>query len=196
MIAVSYNRAAFRGEFGRILGSVERPVAILKAAGRELANQLRKHFRMKDRAPNTLSPRREHFWLQIMRSVNEPEQTGYNAISVRISDPRMAQKVFGGPIVAKAAGALTIPVEERAYGRRASTFEAETGLKLFIVRTGKGKTGNAVLAVAEGKGITVEYILTKSVDQEADPTALPEMGMLEQAILARAQAVADRQRET
>jgi hypothetical protein len=34
-------------------------------------------------------------------------------------------------------------------------------------------------------------LLTPSVDQEADETALPEMGALAEAILERAQTVAD-----
>jgi len=194
MIAISYSRGAFNERFRQVLAQATNPTAVLWAAGRELGNQLKAWFRKRDREnPNQLSQRREHVWLQIMRSVNAPEQTGYNAISVRVSDPRIAQKVFGGRIVAKAAGALTIPVEERAYGRTAATFEAETGLKLFLIRNGKGAFARAVLAAKEAGHLIVEYLLTPSVDQAADPFALPPQNELEAAILERAQQAADRQ---
>src|SRR5690242_7736174 len=114
MIAVVINRAGFSKELAAKLAEARNPQAMLLAVGRELANQLKAHFRMKEQTqPNKLSPRREHFWLQIAGSVNNPEQTGYNAVSVRVSDPRIAQKVFGGTITAKRAGALTIPVSEQ-----------------------------------------------------------------------------------
>jgi hypothetical protein len=197
MIALAVNQGAFREEFQRVLGRAQNPTAVLMGAGRALGNLLKNHFRKKDREePNKLSPRREHFWLQVSRTVSAPAQSGYNSVAVKVSDPRIAQKVYGGTITAKAAGALTIPVEERAYGRTASTFEAETGLKLILIRTGGGKNNafqNAVLAVKEGGGLVVEYLLTKSVDQAADPTALPSMAQMQAAVLARAQKIADRQ---
>ena len=139
MIRIAFDRGAFSEAMNDCLGRVENPRRVLMAAGRELRNQLVEHFRGKDRTDaNKLSDRREHFWLQVARSTNNPEQTGYNAVSVTVSDPRIAQKVFGGKIEAKEAGALTIPESEKAYGRRASTFEAETGLRLFLL---KGKQG-------------------------------------------------------
>jgi hypothetical protein len=90
---------------------------------------------------------------------------------------------------------LTIPEEERAYGRSTRTFEAETGLTLFLIKTGKGAFGNAVLAVKDNnaKGFTVEYLLTKSVNQKADTDALPDKSVLETAILRRSQRTLDRQ---
>lgn len=197
MIAIQINRAGFNKQFGDILAQAQNPTQILVASGRELANQLKKHFRTKDQTePNKLSSRREHFWLQISSSVNNPEQTGHNSISVRISDPRIAQKVFGGTITAKRAGALTIPVSEEAYGRTAATFERETGLKLFLIKIGGTKSNsltNAVLAAKRSGGLEIEYVLRQSVTQQKDPTALPPQSELEKAILARAQAVADRQ---
>lgn len=197
MIALQFANAAFNKKFGAIIGQAENPIAILMGAGREVANQLKSHFRRKDRkGANKLSDRRSHFWQQVAQSVSQPEQTGYNAVSVSITDPRFAQKLFGGAIHAKNADALTIPVEERAYGRTAATFERETGLKLFLVKTGNSGLENAVLAVKEdpqAKTFTVEYLLTKSVTQSADPDALPQKSTLEEAILVRAQKQLDRQ---
>lgn len=165
------------------------------SAGREVGNALKKHFRNKDKTDaNRLSERRSHFWLAVSRTVQNPYVLG-NTVTVTVNHPAIAQKVFGGTIRAKAAGALTIPVEERAYGRTAATFEAETGLKLFLIRSGQGAFQNAVLAVKDNnaKGFTVEYVLTKSVNQKADTEALPPKTQLEAAILLRAQKTLDRQ---
>jgi hypothetical protein len=202
MIRFTFQDAAFQRKLGKIVVLAKNPVAILMAGGREVANQLKKHFRDKDRSSgNKLSDRRSHFWLQVAQSVTQPQQTGYNAIGVSVTDPRFAHKVYGdsppsGPIRAKNAGALTIPVEERAYGRSAATFERETGLKLFLVHSGHGKFEELLLAVKDdpkSQFFTVEYILTKSVTQQADTTALPDKTMLQTVILLRAQKVLDSQ---
>ena len=198
-----FEDAAFRRRLNEIVGKTKRPEGMMRVAGRELGNQLKKHFRRRDEdSPNHLSERRSHFWLEIGRSVNDPQLESPTMVSVSISDPRFAQKLFGGTIRAKEADALTIPVEERAYDRRADTFERETGLKLFIVKIGGTKANNlenAVLAVSDPASpnhITVEYLLTKSVDQKADTEALPEKAKLESAIIARCQKALDRELQT
>jgi hypothetical protein len=192
MITIVFQRGGFTQDISNVMVKVQNPIAMLKVCGRELANQLKSHFRLKDRTePNQLSPRRSHFWLAVSRTVSNPVQEGIDSISVSITHPAFAQKVFGGVIRAKAAGALTIPVEERAYGRTAATFEQETGLKLFLLRIGKGAFQKAVLAAKEGNGLVIEYVLKKSVNQPRDPNALPVASLLEQAILARAQSYYD-----
>ena len=196
MITFTISDTKFQAKFGDVISQAKNPKAILLNAGREVGNLLKKHFRMRDRTtPNQLSERRSHFWLAVSRTVQNPELENANTVSVTINHPAFAQKVFGGTIRAKAAGALTIPVEERAYGRTTQTFEQETGLKLFLLRTGKGAFQNACLAVKDNnaKGFTVEYVLTKSVNQKADTEALPDKTQLELAVLARAQKVLDRQ---
>ncbi len=215
MISLAFNDTKFQAKFGSVIQQARNPRAILLNAGHEVGNRLKSHFRMRDRnSANPLSERRSHFWLAVSRTVQNPELEGSNTVSVSINHPAFAQKVFGGTIRAKIANpafaqkvfggtirakiadpALTIPVEERAYGRTAATFEQETGLKLFLIKTGKGAFQNAVLAVKDdgAKGFTVEYILTKSVTQQADPEALPDKTMLERAILARSQRVLDQQ---
>ncbi len=192
MIAITYNRSEFVTGFQAKINATKNPKGMLRAAGREVNRQLKRHFRAKDRTgANRLSDRRSHFWNAVARSVQNPELEGRNTVSVSINDPRFAQRLFGGTIRAKLASALTIPVEERAYGRTAQTFEAETGLKLVLIRSGHGAFANALLAVAEGGGLTIEYVLTPSVTQQADPTALPAQSFLEAAILERSQAVLD-----
>ena len=190
------NDAGFQIEFSKLIRDAKNPRRLLMGAGRAVNNELRKHFLSKYRnEPNKLSNRRSKFWDQVARSVNKPQMEDSNTISVTIGDPRFAQKLFGGKITARAAKALTIPVEERAYDRTTHTFEQETGLKLFLLRTGKGAFQNAVLAVKDSnaKGFTVEYVLTKSVNQKADTDALPPKSALEAAILAAGQRSLDLQ---
>lgn len=203
MISLQFQDAKFQAQFGAIVERVKNPRNVLLNAGREAGSQLRAWFRQRDKTnANRLSERRVHFWLQVAQSVNQPVVEGPFTVSVTISDPRFAQKLFGGTITAKLAGALSLPVEEKAYGRSAATFEAETGLKLILVKTGGSAANNlenAVLAVADPndpKRLTVEYILTKSVTQQADTEALPPKSKLEQAILARAQKVLDNELQT
>jgi hypothetical protein len=205
VITVAVNEFGFQTKFNELVGQVKNPRALLAATGREAGNQLKKHFQEKDKTDaNTLAPdRRSHFWLAVSQTVNNgsgpdnPTVSG-STVAISINHPAIAQKVFGGTIFAKEAGALTIPVEERAYGRTANTFEQETGLKLFLIHSGTGNFENALLAVkdAGGKGFIVEYLLTKSVNQKPDPTALPDMASgspFEQALLDRARTVVRRQ---
>lgn len=197
MIQVNTNRVEFDREVAGLLARARQPTLVLLAMGRELGNRLKDHFRMKDRTePNKLSARRQHFWLGLSRTVSVPELGENRSVSVKVSDARIAQKVFGGPIVAKRVKNLTVPVSERAYGRTAATFERETGLKLFVLGMGgtakNGKQG-LVLAAAVAGGVEVEYVLTPKVRQAADPTALPERKELERQLIERGQKVVDRE---
>ncbi len=203
MIQVTYDRAAFTAQFNAVLARAQNQEGMLMVVGRSLANELKSWFRKKDRSePNKLSPRREHFWLQVAGSVQSPRVSG-DKVSVTISDPRIAQKVFGGAIVAKRAGALTIPMSEQAYGRTAATFERETGLKLFLLkkRTGdpaRGQIGpsnleRAVLAAKVNGKIEVEYLLVKRVVQEPDEDALPPESEMERIAIERGQKFVQRE---
>jgi hypothetical protein len=64
-------------------------------------------------------------------------------------------------------------------------------LKLIFIQA----NGHAFLASRidpNSKFLEVEYILTPSVDQEADPTALPDETEFSQGVLDRAQKTANR----
>jgi hypothetical protein len=187
---VFVNSEGFRAEFQQRIEVLKNPVALMRAVGREASERLRAHFDDKnDKEPNKLGGKRTNFWLQIRRSVQNPVIVDIGTVSVTISDPRFAQKLFGGTITAKLARALTIPETPEAYGLTAGSFEAETGLKLFIIKIGGTKTNgleNAALAAKVNGHLTVEYLLTPSVTQQADPDALPDMTELEAAIISRA----------
>jgi hypothetical protein len=196
MISLQVNSSGFNRQVSALLAQSQRPASILMGMGRELGNLLKTHFREKDKTDvNKLAPdRRQHFWLQVSRSVNQPEMQGAKAVGVRVSDPRIAQKVFGGAIVAKRARLLTIPVGPEAYNRTAATFERETGLKLFLLKEGKGEQKALVLAAKRGPGqLEIEYVLTRKVNQKPDPTALPTKEAMQKAVLERGQKMIDRE---
>lgn len=199
MIAVSINDPGVRLKIRDLLTQAKRPRAVLAAMGREGQQQLKRHFRGKDRTEsNRLGGKRTHFWRQVADSVQAPMVQGDTSVTISVNHPAIAQKVLGGTIRAKRAKMLTIPVSPEAYGRTASTFEHETGLKLIFLKAGN----NALLATRrsqDSKALQIEYILTPSVEQAPDPTALPDMKPASdfvRALIARGQAVVDRQNKT
>lgn len=167
----------------RILDAARNPRGILMAAGRGVANLLRRHYTtVHAENPNKLGGPRTNFWLQVKRAVNAPVVQGTGVV-VAISHPAISHKVTGGIIRAKRAKFLTIPVSPEAYGRTASTFEHETGKKLILIKS----TGRALLASVEGQGrLIAQYILRRSVTQRPDPNALPPMAEMERAALQAA----------
>lgn len=196
MITIALNDHGLMARLGNLSGQAIADVA--QVVGREAANRIKDHYQIKDATePNQLGGKREHFWLQVMKSVNNPivQSTPDGAtIRVAVSDPRIAQKVFGGTIAAKQAKALTIPVAPEAYGRTASTFEAEVGPLVLVVVGGKKNNpfARAVLALAQNGHLTAEYLLTPSVTQAPDPTALPDRSTLTEQLLVAAQSAVDR----
>lgn len=166
-----------------IEGLLKRPEALWKELGRRAAIELRRHFVNRDREPNKLAPgRREHFWAQVRDAVGNPEIVTGGA-EVTIADARFAIKVFGGTIVPREASALAIPVNALAYGRRPAVFEEETGHPLFRP---KGKRVLMAELGSPAEAVTI-YVLAKSATMVADPRALPEPGVLEEACLDQAE---------
>jgi hypothetical protein len=196
MIAIALDdQGAFESWFQALLARARRPAGVLAVAGRTAANELRKHFLLKDRLqPNQLAPdRRQHFWQQVAHAVQAPvvDEAG-NRVTILIQHPAIAQKVFGGTITAKRGIDLSIPVEELAYGRSPSVFEHETGLKLIFLKA----NDHAFLAARvdpNSKFLQVEYLLTPSVHQDPDPTALPDPQVIQAAVILETQKVVERQ---
>lgn len=161
----------------RIALQLANPVALYKDVGRRVANDLKKHFRQHDAdSPNKLGGERTHFWLEIRDAVQQPVATG-SGVEIAINDSRFAAKVYGAHIVPREAGALTIPINQLAYGRRASVFEEETGHKLF-----RPKGHNVLMAEIGGEEVPI-YALVSAVDMPPDPQALPSTAVLIDAIL-------------
>jgi hypothetical protein len=202
MISIRTNANQFQGRAASIVAKAKNPRAVLLGMGREGANLLKNHFRQKDRTDiNKLNPsRREHYWLGVSRAVQSPVVPSPTRVEIDINHPSIAQKVFGGPIVAKRVRNLSIPESPEAYGRTPATFEKETGLKLFVLKTGPQQT--LVLAALRGPSgsghpgqFEIEYLLTPRVNQKPDPTALPEEGKFADGVIERGQKILDREVE-
>lgn len=171
---------------GRISDRVKNPDALLKNVGRRGANELKRHFRDRNTTGNKLGGRRTNFWRQVADSVNSPVLDTPTRVRISITHPLFLQKVLGGRISAKNAGALTIPVDPLAYGRTALVFQRETGIQLFLLRKKGGGFSNLLAGFVSEKQLTVFYILEKSVDQKPDPEALPKRSVFNEAILDEA----------
>lgn len=184
MITITIGDHGFRTRMQTLATRLKNPSGLLMVVGREAGNRLKAHYRMKERTePNKLGGPRTHFWRDVANAVNQPQLAGGEGVRIQISHPAIAQKIHGGVIRAKAAGALTIPLVPEAHGRRASTYEAETGFKLFVVR----KPNGAFLAAAADGEIRFIYALRQSVNQDPDPTALPPEEEFSAALVARAE---------
>ena len=194
MIAITVQSAAALTRIEKALAATRNPRGMLLTAGREVGNRLRGHFREKQqREPNRLGGKRTNFWLQVMRGVQSPVTRGTHGVTVSINHPAIAQKVYGGRIVPKRAKALTIPVSREAYGRTASTLEHEKGILLFVLGKPDGQKQGVLAELSRTRGIVVHYVLMKSVNQEADATALPSLIFLAMGAAERAEAVLARE---
>ena len=192
MITVNYQAAGMIARLNALREQTEHPRAMMAAVGREGVNLLKSHFRGKDKTPNALGGTRQHFWLDVMRSVQQPvvDEAG-KRVSITVSHAAFAQKVFGGEIHAKRVGLLTIPIDPESYGRTTDTFERETGLPLIFIRTSRN-----ILLGTRAKGskfFWARYLLTPSVNQGPDPTALPDEKAFSEALVARAESVLQRE---
>lgn len=194
MIAINIHDGEASARLERIALQAKNPRALLAEVGRRAGNELKKHFRLRDRDPNKLGGARTHFWIGVSRSVSAPVPMGSFGVSgvrIDITHPGFAQKVFGGRIVPKRARALTIPVHPAAHGRRASVL-ANEGVKLFVLKTGPSKLGVLAAKQPDG-GMEVYYVLSRGVDQEADPQAMPAEGALAEAVRDQAEKHIERQ---
>src|SRR5262245_14483031 len=144
MMIINIDSGEVRNLLEELRRTASRPRAVLQASAGNVARVIREHFGKKGKRANLLGGRRTHFWSRVRQSTMVGRVTDSTA-EVVIGDFRFAQKLFGGPIVAKQARMLTIPVHKDAHGRRASTLESEQGIKLFFIRR---KGGGALAAKA------------------------------------------------
>lgn len=191
---ISVTNDTMTAEMNRLLAQAKNPRGILAAGGRAVRNFLVRHFRKLDREnPNALGGARTHFWLQVGRSVQNPEITNTTA-TVSVSDPRYAHKVYGGTIRAKRHRNLTIPRTPEAHGKAAEVLESELGIELVAI--GDVDAGQGVLAeILPNGGMRVHYVLRPSVTQDPWPGALPDADEIADDALVHMQAAAKRQME-
>ena len=190
MMAIRIGDNALAADLAGFANFLKRPEALTRALGNELRNRLRGHFRGKNnREPNKLGGKRTNFWREVGRSVTPKPEVSADGLSVSVSitDPNFAQKLFGGTIRANKGLYLTIPVSRRAHGKTVANLERDEHIKLVFVDR---SYGGMLIEVPDQKGgkVKVDYILKTEVHQEADPTALPDEQQLNQALRERAEA--------
>jgi hypothetical protein len=193
MIEVILNDEATRVGLGRIAARVNNHEALLKVLGRRGSEELRRWFRSRNSLPNKMNAPKTNFWRRVADATNSGRVEGLTRVRISVGSPYFAQKVFGGKITPKRGAYLTIPVDPASRGRTVSVFEHESGLKLFRLRK-KGGALTDLLAAAEANGhIKVYYVLSKGVDQDPDPNALPPRAGFHAAILEEAEQMLSRQ---
>lgn len=166
-----------KSEILKKLSSPEEYTAALKIGATEVSQLLKAHYIEKgSKEPNRLGGKRTNFWAQISESVQTPFIRGFEAV-VSIIDPRIAQKIYGGPIRAKRVRYLTIPISKEAYGRRAREFSDEVA-PLFPI---KSKKGNRLLVSRVDGGIQPHYLLKEEVNQKPWPGSLPSAEQIKEA---------------
>jgi hypothetical protein len=123
---VTTNLDAYKADMVATLERLGKTLPWLKRTGNRVAMQARKNARAKPSRPGGTG-----FWRKLAKTVNL-DSVSATAVSVHTNHVAAAQKEFGGPIVAKNARALTIPIADEAKGKRASEFE-QGGRDLFVI---------------------------------------------------------------
>jgi hypothetical protein len=154
--------------------------------GRQLAEDLRAHFRMRsvDGPRNKLGAPSSGFWEGILKSVSDGE-TDSGGVTVTISEPAFIQKFYGG-IIRMNNKLLAIPARTEAYNHSPTDF---SNLKAVFFRSGaialesfepETKRAKGEMRVHQ-KGARAKksmgliyYWLARAVEQAPDPAALPK----------------------
>lgn len=140
---------------------------------------VKRHLIQKNKEPNKKGWPKTGFYGKAAEKTNW-QATDSKAI-VAISQEGFGQRYHGGPITAKKAGALTIPLSSKAYGHRAREFK-----NLILIKTSGGKAilfekGTAKVSRTGKNGKqhvvwklgTPMFLLVKAVDQKGDKTVIP-----------------------
>jgi len=173
-----------------------------------LAEDLQDHFRGKNQKPNRLGGPRTNFWADVANSTTVGSVSDSSGEVVIGGDPgqRVRIHIFGGTIVPKAAGALTIPLIAEAHGLRVREYSQRFRKRLFTIpgrnvlfersdgggsesiinrETGRGRTrsGRATtVRLRARQELRAVYALSKGVTIQADPTALPTPDVMLQGL--------------
>ena len=176
MMAIRIGDNALAADLAGFANFLKRPEALTRALGSDLRDRLRRHFQKKNNTePNRLGGTRTNFWDRVGRSVTPRPEVAPDGLSVSVSvtDPHFAQKLFGGTIRANKGKYLTIPVSSRAHGKTVSNMERDEHVKLVFVARSYG--GMLIDPTDRGSGrVKVDYILKSEVHQQPTPGALPD----------------------
>lgn len=198
MITIRLTKDEITPDLHRILKSVEPGGALGKVLGRAAANELKAWFReLNAKRPNKLGGERSHFWNAVASSVQNPRTTP-GGITVAISHPHIAQRLFGGTILPRKRKLLAIPVHAAAYGVYPRIYP---GALAYIPLRGRGQTKGVIVAGEEyttrkgakrtrpKPGGPILYVLRGAVTQRADPSVLPPSSRMADALTRAARLV-------
>jgi hypothetical protein len=199
VITVRITKDEITPDLRRILKSVQPGGALGKVLGRAAANELRKHFReLNSKRPNKLGGKRSNFYSRVAESVQNPQAVA-GGITVAISHPHIAQRLYGGPITPRKRKALAIPAHASAYGvyariypgtlafiplRRGQTKGVLVEGQERTITRGKNKGGKRIVPKPGG---AIIYVLRGAVTQRADPSVLPTTARMVAALTRAAQ---------
>ena len=176
------NEGQIRAELERIR-SAETRRRLNGALGKRVEIVVRGHFAKRPR--NKKGWPSQGFWRRRMRNATALASYDHEGAEVRIADPAINQKVFGGTITPKEGKYLTIPARPEANGRSPRTF---SDLR-FVPLRGRGRlrgmlvrTRQTFVKNRKQVGGEVFYWCVTQVTQAADPDALPSQVELDTAI--------------
>jgi hypothetical protein len=201
MITVRIAKDEITPDLRRLLKSVTPGGPLGKVLGRACANELRRHFRtLNSQRANKLGGKRTNFYSRVAEAVQNPQPRA-GGISVAISHPHIAQRLYGGTITPRKKKALAIPVHKSAHGVMARIYP---GTLAFIpakggttkgylvqgievpIKRGKRKGGKRIVPKPGGAMI---YVLKGAITQRADKTVLPPTAKMAEALTRAARLV-------
>jgi hypothetical protein len=166
----------------RQIASAQTRLRLNAALGKRVEIELRGHFARRPR--NKRGWPAQGFWRKRIRNATKLEHYDEHGAEIRIADPAMNQKVFGGTIRPIESKYLTLPARPEAYGRSPRTF---SGLK-FVPLRGRGRVKGMLVMPRRAfskrgkKGLDVYYYCVTEVNQEPDADALPAEVVMTTAI--------------
>lgn len=164
----------------------------MQAIGKRVEVDLRKHFDRKNSEGNKRGWVRSNFWSKTVKRGTSFTGATENEATVTIASREFVHKLRGGTIRAKAGRMLAIPLRSQAKAAGSPGEWSTPGDgQLTFIRTKKGAylfrnrgfRGRGI----KGQRLEAWYKLVASVRHLADPSALPEEGVLSAAVADQAE---------
>lgn len=171
----------------RMMAELRNRRPMMQAAGKAAETVLRDHFTRRDAEGNKQGWPRRHFWNRVVRRATSFTGATDLEATVTIASREFSQKLYGGTIRPTNGKFLAIPLTARAYA--AGRPRLWTGASLHAVRLEGGRLllRESLHSSLKGRkrdrgkrieGGEAQYLLVRSVNQKADPNALPSMTKL------------------
>ena len=165
MITIKLEKDEVTPHLRRLLKEAETNSPLSRVLGRAASNELKKHFRERNKTGNKKGWKRSNFWTAVGASVQSPVSSP-GKIVIPITDVRLPLKVFGGTVrPTKGSKNLAIPIHPSVAGVLARQIFDTLGFAM--TRAG------VQLLIRKTDG-TPLYVLKKSTTHKPDPNALPK----------------------